>query len=140
MAPASKNRVKVYHLNAEGSWEDQGTGYASIHDKCIYCNAEEGEHPILEAPISMEEIYQRQGETIISWNDPQVGMDLALSFQEAENCQVVWEELCSVQGRAEASTFRVESPTDSGVEYERGSNGAELPEPDMVHIYSWSSP
>jgi len=134
MAPASKNRVKVYHLNAEGSWEDQGTGYASIHDKCIYCNAEEGEHPILEAPISMEEIYQRQGETIISWNDPQVGMDLALSFQEAENCQVVWEELCSVQGRAEASTFRVESPTDSGVEYERGSNGAELPEPDMEHL------
>ena len=74
----------MYHLNAEGSWEDQGTGYASIHDKCIYCNAEEanskpylpglyrqgeyltsffvqGEHPILEAPISMEEIYQRQG-------------------------------------------------------------------------------
>lgn len=33
--------VQVYHLNAEGAWEDQGTGFAAITDKCIYCHAEE---------------------------------------------------------------------------------------------------
>lgn len=134
MAP-SKNRVKVYHLNGEGSWEDQGTGYASISEKCIYCHAEEqGTQLILEAPISQDDIYQRQGETIISWNDPSVGMDLALSFQDSENCQVVWEELCAVQGRADAGSFRGESPTYSGVEEGAGPNGVDLPEPDMDHL------
>lgn len=133
MAPGGRNRVKVYHLNAEGTWEDQGTGYASINDKCIYCHAEEqGDQLILEAPISMEDIYQRQGETIISWNDPAIGMDLALSFQEAENCQQVWEELCNVQGRVEAGALGTDSPQFNGGE--EGSAGAELPEPDMEHV------
>jgi len=125
----------VYHLDGEGSWADQGTGYASITDKCIYCHAEEGEAAILEAPISMEVIYQRQGETIISWNDPTVGMDLALSFQEAENCQAVWEELCAVQGRAEEGAFPAESPTYSGAGEEgQGGQGAELPEPTVGNL------
>jgi len=133
MPPNTKNRVKVYHLNAEGAWEDQGTGFASIHEKCVYCHAEEGNQLILEAPISLDDIYQRQGETIISWNDPHVRMDLALSFQEAENCQILWEELCSVQGRTEAvGAFRPESPTFSGVADDNGGVGADLPDPDMV--------
>jgi len=135
MPPNTKNRVKVYHLNAEGAWEDQGTGFASIHEKCVYCHAEEGNQLILEAPISLDDIYQRQGETIISWNDPHVRMDLALSFQEAENCQILWEELCSVQGRTEAvGPFRPESPTFSGVADDNGGVGADLPDPDMENL------
>ena len=72
----------MYHLNAEGSWEDQGTGYASIQDKTLFCHAEEvsswdcepggnsrglsyvllqGTDLILEAAISQEDIYRQQG-------------------------------------------------------------------------------
>jgi len=84
----------------------------------------------------MDVMYQRQGETIISWNDPQVGMDLALSFQEAENCQLLWEELSAVQGRAaEGGEFGAESPVYSAVGEEgQGQPGAELPDPEMANL------
>ena len=32
---------KVYQLNQDGAWEDQGTGYAAILNKYIVVHAEE---------------------------------------------------------------------------------------------------
>ena len=41
---------------------------------------------------------QRQGaDTIISWLDPEVGTDLAISFQEAVGCNYIWEQIQNVQ-------------------------------------------
>ena len=48
--------------------------------------------------ISREDIYQRQGgDTIITWTDPDINTDIALSFQEAVGCNYIWEQIKSVQ-------------------------------------------
>jgi len=100
----SANRVKVYQLNQEGAWEDQGTGYAAIMNRYIVVYAEEEEKPstsvvILEAPVVGDDVYQRQGDTIISWNEPNMAVDLALSFQEAKQCSQFWMEVQNMQGK-----------------------------------------
>eukprot|EP00658_Telonema_sp_P-2_P026647 TRINITY_DN2077_c0_g1_i2.p1 TRINITY_DN2077_c0_g1~~TRINITY_DN2077_c0_g1_i2.p1 ORF type:complete len:788 (+),score=157.31 TRINITY_DN2077_c0_g1_i2:262-2625(+) len=141
--PRGLNRVKVYQLNQDGAWEDQGTGYASLANKFVVVYAEEQEQRpstssvILEAPVlptpqvAAEEAYQRQGDTIISWSDPNLQVDLALSFQESERCTVFWTELQVLQGR---------TPEDSGGQYGQGgeqyAQGAQqqLPEPSMENL------
>jgi len=48
--------------------------------------------------ISRDDIYQRQGgDTIITWTDPDINTDIALSFQEAVGCNYIWEQIKSVQ-------------------------------------------
>ena len=39
-------------------------------------------------------------DTILSWNEPETGLDYALSFQEPDGCTEVWEQICAVQGRS----------------------------------------
>ncbi|CAI5532732.1 unnamed protein product [Closterium sp. Naga37s-1] len=36
-------------------------------------------------------------DTIISWTDPEVATDLALSFQESMGCAYIWDQICNVQ-------------------------------------------
>jgi len=131
----SANRVKVYQLNHEGAWEDQGTGYAALINRYIVVYAEEEEKPstsvvILEAPVVGDDVYQRQGDTIISWNDPNMSVDLALSFQESKQCSTFWMEVQTLQGRNIAAQHgcRQEDPQpnpDGYLEQQR------LPEPSM---------
>ena len=61
---------------------------------------ESGEH-LVRARVHMDEnIYQRQQDTILSWNEPETGIDYALSFQEPDGCTELWEQICSLQGRS----------------------------------------
>ena len=39
-------------------------------------------------------------DTILSWSEPETGVDFALSFQEPDGCTEVWEQICAIQGRA----------------------------------------
>ncbi|EEH55088.1 uncharacterized protein MICPUCDRAFT_19362 [Micromonas pusilla CCMP1545] len=93
-------RVKVYRLNDSGHWDDKGTGHVS----CEYMEqsdsvglvvvSEEDQQPLLVHRISREDIYQRQGgDTIITWTDPDINTDIALSFQEAVGCNYIWEQI-----------------------------------------------
>jgi protein phosphatase-4 regulatory subunit 3 len=44
---------------------------------------------LLETRISHEDGYQRQQDTLIVWTEPG-GIDMALSFQEADGCAQIW--------------------------------------------------
>jgi hypothetical protein len=60
--------------------------------------SEEDQQPLLVHRISRDDIYQRQGgDTIITWTDPDINTDIALSFQEAVGCNYIWEQIKSVQ-------------------------------------------
>jgi protein phosphatase-4 regulatory subunit 3 len=68
---------------------------------CIILVSEEDSTPILETRVSTDDIYQRQGETIISWTEPANNCDVALSFADAAGCAELWEQIVALQ-RAEA--------------------------------------
>ncbi|KAL2395173.1 Serine/threonine-protein phosphatase 4 regulatory subunit 3 [Exophiala dermatitidis] len=99
-----KKRVKVYELR-ENDWFDRGTGFCTgqiINDEPrIYVESED--HPermLLETRILKEDGYQKQQDTLIVWtenNGTDNSCDMALSFQEAEGCAVIWEFVQQVQ-------------------------------------------
>ncbi|GLJ36253.1 hypothetical protein SUGI_0727800 [Cryptomeria japonica] len=53
----------------------------------------------LDRVIALDEIDSgvRNEDTIIVWQDLEIAMDLALSFQESMSCSFVLEQICSVQ-------------------------------------------
>lgn len=44
---------------------------------------------LLETKIAKDDGYQKQQDTLIVWTEAN-GTDMALSFQEAEGCAVIW--------------------------------------------------
>ncbi|KAL3683370.1 hypothetical protein R1sor_001392 [Riccia sorocarpa] len=96
-------RVKVYRLNDGGKWDDKGTGHVSLEylerseAVGLVVIDEENNQTLLIHRISADDIYRRQEDTIISWTDPEVATDLALSFQETMSCSYIWDQICSVQ-------------------------------------------
>eukprot|EP00249_Psilotum_nudum_P024111 c29096_g3_i1 orf=446-3331(+) len=96
-------RAKVYRLNDDGKWDDKGTGHVSVEfleqsDAVgLIVVDEEDNTTLLVHHISADDIYRRQEDTIISWSDPEVATDLALSFQEAMGCSYIWDHICNVQ-------------------------------------------
>ncbi|XP_073100604.1 uncharacterized protein [Elaeis guineensis] len=99
----SMQRVKVYRLNDDGKWDDQGTGHVSVdylessEDLGLIVIDEEDSDTLLVHRISSNDIYRRQEDTIISWRDPELATELALSFQEATGCSYIWDHICGVQ-------------------------------------------
>ena len=88
-----KRRVKVYELR-NNDWYDRGTGFCDgtvIDDEpTIFVNSEEEPvRTLLQTRISKDDGYQRQQETLIVWTESN-GLDMALSFQEAEGCATIW--------------------------------------------------
>jgi protein phosphatase 4 regulatory subunit 3 len=47
------------------------------------------ERMLLETKIQKDDGYQKQQDTLIVWTESN-GTDMALSFQEAEGCAVIW--------------------------------------------------
>lgn len=99
------SRVKLYVLKSDGSWEDKGTGNVRIErngsDNKIVIEREESgaeEALMLSAPVSMDDIYQIQQDTLIVWNEPTLHQELALSFQFAGGCEKIWSQIRSLQG------------------------------------------
>eukprot|EP01130_Rhizamoeba_saxonica_P016955 TRINITY_DN7970_c0_g1_i1.p1 TRINITY_DN7970_c0_g1~~TRINITY_DN7970_c0_g1_i1.p1 ORF type:complete len:703 (-),score=164.01 TRINITY_DN7970_c0_g1_i1:78-2186(-) len=104
-------RVKVYKLNEEGTWDDEGTGYVvcdspngTSDGASLKVWAEEDHSQmLLSSVISEEDIYQRQQDTLIVWNEPVDEIDLALSFQDPVGCNDLWEEICGIQSEKRKS-------------------------------------
>ncbi|KAM5568799.1 hypothetical protein ABKV19_016364 [Rosa sericea] len=99
----SMQRVKVYRLNEDGKWDDQGTGHVTIdymersEELGLFVIDEDDNETLLVHRISSDDIYRKQEDTIISWRDPEYSTELALSFQESTGCSYIWDNICSVQ-------------------------------------------
>ncbi len=101
----TRRRVKLYLLNDDGQWDDRGTGHIScqysqeLQGFGLFLRSEADNDELLGQRIVSEDIYQHQNETIITWTDPASNADYALSFQENEGCNEMWEQILNVQGR-----------------------------------------
>ncbi|KAL4913848.1 component of IIS longevity pathway SMK-1-domain-containing protein [Aspergillus aurantiobrunneus] len=98
--PGDRKRVKVYELK-ENDWFDRGTGFCTgriLDDEPrIFVESEDKpDRVLLETRISKDGGYQKQQDTLIVWTEPNQ-TDMALSFQEAEGCAVIWNFVNSVQ-------------------------------------------
>jgi len=104
-------RVKLYQLNLQGQWDDRGTGHICCTfvenlGSCLLILSEDSQKELLKCKVLDEDVYQRQGDNIITWNEPtghseegNGGIDLALSFQENAGCLEIWKRICEVQGK-----------------------------------------
>ncbi|WAO85174.1 SMK-1 domain-containing protein [Fusarium falciforme] len=104
--PTDKKRVKVYELR-NNDWFDRGTGFCSasfetLEDgrkdpRVIVESEDQPDRLLLETKIQKEDGFQKQQDTLIVWQEPSNGVDMALSFQEAEGCSMIWRFVSSVQ-------------------------------------------
>ncbi|KAJ8662157.1 hypothetical protein O0I10_001850 [Lichtheimia ornata] len=96
--PDRSFRVKLYKLDSEGTWEDQGTGYCIYktgdedEPDEIFVRSERDETTLLKSKILDLKEYHRQQETLIVWTEG-AHVDLALSFQEADGCEHIWQRI-----------------------------------------------
>ncbi|XP_076944350.1 uncharacterized protein LOC143614952 [Bidens hawaiensis] len=108
----SMQRVKVYRLNDDGKWDDQGTGHVTIdymersEDLSLFVIDEEDNETLLVHRICSDDIYRKQEGIIISWRDSEYSSELALSFQETTGCSYIWDNICNVQRNLHFSTIR----------------------------------
>ncbi|KAJ5089144.1 hypothetical protein N7532_007828 [Penicillium argentinense] len=98
--PDGRKRVKVYELR-DNDWFDRGTGFCigQVLNEIPRIFVESEDEPnrvLLETRISKEDGYQKQQDTLIVWTE-RSGTDMALSFQEAEGCAVIWDFVNTVQ-------------------------------------------
>ncbi|GAB2294281.1 hypothetical protein Dimus_028493 [Dionaea muscipula] len=111
----SMQRVKVYRLNEDGKWDDQGTGHVSLdyversEELSLFVFDEDDSYALLRHRICPDDIYRKQEETIISWKDPDCSAELALSFQETAGCSYIWENICSAQRNLQYSNLNNET-------------------------------
>ncbi len=89
-------RVKLYQLESEGAgaWLDQGTGNvickSVVHaagpprPAIVIESEDESQPPLLQSKIQTDDVYERQGESIIMWRESDYAreVDYALSFQD----------------------------------------------------------
>ena len=57
--------------------------------------------PLLQSKIQLEDVYERQGESIIMWRESDYAgdVDYALSFQDTAGCHAIWEAIGDVQSQ-----------------------------------------
>ena len=140
----ARHRAKVYCLNEDGQWDDRGTGHAAVQYMpaeeaafIVVLSEEDGASHLLQARVLMEDIYQRQQDTIVSWNEPETGVDYALSFQDPDGCTELWEQICSLQGRpADGPPRETETAMGSASHEDMTQRDAQpqLPAPEMRNL------
>ncbi|KAK3390513.1 component of IIS longevity pathway SMK-1-domain-containing protein [Podospora didyma] len=102
---AEKKRVKVYELR-NNDWFDRGTGFCIAafvqieegqpkEPRVIVESEDQPDRLLLETKIVKDDGFQKQQDTLIVWTDN--GVDMALSFQEAEGCALIWKFIDGVQ-------------------------------------------
>ncbi|PVU89026.1 hypothetical protein BB561_005599 [Smittium simulii] len=95
------SRVKVYELSTQDSWKDLGTGYCSfVYENNSYkikvLSEDEESKYILDNELILTEKYQKEQASLIVWTE-NGERDMALSFQDSESCQEIWEKIKKVQ-------------------------------------------
>lgn len=100
----AKKRVKLYALNENRQWDDKGTGHVTscyhepLDGMSLLVRNETDGSLLLESKIQLDTVYQKQQGTLIVWTESD-NYDLALSFQEQDGCNEIWERICQCQGR-----------------------------------------
>lgn len=112
-AAQERKRVKVYELK-NNDWYDRGTGFCigqyfqspdqppDVVDARITVTSEEDVRVLLETRIGKDDGYQKQQDTLIVWTESS-GVDMALSFQEADGCAHIWEFVSEAQAHLSAA-------------------------------------
>ncbi|KAF3779741.1 Serine/threonine-protein phosphatase 4 regulatory subunit 3 [Nymphaea thermarum] len=128
-APPMAESMQVYRLNEEGKWDDRGTGHVSVdylersEELGLFVVDEDDNETLLVHRILSDEIYRKQEDTIISWRDPELLTELALSFQESMGCS---DQICSVQRNMQFSSLSSlevgTCPTKDNLENSSGSH------------------
>ncbi|KAL5337143.1 component of IIS longevity pathway SMK-1-domain-containing protein [Aspergillus crustosus] len=131
--PGDRKRVKVYELK-ENDWFDRGTGFCTgqILDDEPRIFVESEDKPVrvlLETRISKDGGYQKQQDTLIVWTEPNQ-TDMALSFQEAEGCAVIWNFVNSVQQHL----LTLAAADDALSDDLENINSISLPTPDLANL------
>ncbi|KAI1105281.1 DUF625-domain-containing protein [Jackrogersella minutella] len=114
-----KKRVKVYELR-NNDWFDRGTGFCIAafnitedgqqrDPRVIVESEDQPDRVLLETRINKEDGFHKQQETLIVWTEPSTGVDMALSFQEAEGCAMIWKFIHGIQQQY----HNVNAPDDS---------------------------
>ncbi|PHH81756.1 hypothetical protein CDD82_7926 [Ophiocordyceps australis] len=117
---SDKRRVKVYELRSN-DWYDRGTGlvtatFTTTDDgrkdpRVIVESEEEPNRLLLDTRIHKQDGFQKQQDTLIVWQEPGSGVDMALSFQESEGCTLIWRFVNNVQQAMNHNT----TVTDDGL-------------------------
>ncbi|CAG8474974.1 1937_t:CDS:10 [Acaulospora morrowiae] len=133
-----QRRVKVYQLSRESEWIDKGTGFCTClcnetkDDAYIVVHSEEDSTSVLlRSQILKDQEYQKQQDTLVVWTEP-TGMDLALSFQEAEGCTEICDFISEIKNHMnlENSEDISSSPFDSEIQ----NMTIKLPEPTLANL------
>ena len=112
-ASADRKRVKVYELK-NNDWYDRGTGFCTGQfvnspnstpenpdARVLVVSEDDPNRNLLETQVTKDDGYQKQQDTLIVWTESN-GVDMALSFQEAEGCASIWEFVSEIQTRLAA--------------------------------------
>lgn len=95
-------RVKLFNLR-DNDWQDQGTGYCAVkivetanerkETHIVVDSEEEPGRLMLDESVQQGDNFQRQQDTLIVWTQRQTSVDMALSFQEAADCDTIWKDI-----------------------------------------------
>lgn len=95
-------RVKLFVLH-DNDWQDQGTGYCTVkivetanerkETHIVVDSEEEPGRLMLKESVQQGDNFQRQQETLIVWTQRHTNIDMALSFQEATDCDTIWKDI-----------------------------------------------
>ncbi|KAI1002863.1 Uncharacterized protein K3495_g5341 [Podosphaera aphanis] len=110
---SENKRVKVYELR-NNDWFDSGTGFCTgtyvfneatrSEDARILVQSErEPNVTLLNTKIYKPDGFRKQSETLIIWNEPATSLDMALSFQEVDCCEIIWKFVNNVQQQIQSS-------------------------------------
>ncbi|CDW53421.1 serine:threonine protein phosphatase 4 [Trichuris trichiura] len=148
----------MYMLNEKRTWDDKGTGQVTCFfnehlravilkvvneedGKKVACNCILG-NTMLESQVQQDIVYQKQQGTLIVWTESE-NNDMALSFQDKQGCDEVWESICKVQGKDPSFDTTQDANSDSVSDDDVGENGAvklasepliELPPCEITHL------
>ncbi|KAG8953715.1 Platinum sensitivity protein [Tulasnella sp. 424] len=98
---ADMRRVKLYELIGS-RWTDRGTGLCEglwddeVEHAHIVVRSGTSDVELLRSEIGLNDVYQRQQETLIWWREPD-GTDYSLSFQDVNGCAEIWDFIIEVQ-------------------------------------------
>eukprot|EP00892_Ulva_mutabilis_P008525 jgi/Ulvmu1/6044/UM027_0021.1 len=140
------HRVKLYKLNPAGLWDDKGTGHVALEylpkpkAPGLVVVSEVDYKILLVHKICAPSKYNRQGEnTIIAWQDDDIGTDVALSFQEEAGCNAIWSEIhstCAQTNQAGASGDGGQTTSTAGPSAGPASGGSSHAETSLRALAS----
>ncbi|OAA76991.1 suppressor of Mek1 [Akanthomyces lecanii RCEF 1005] len=137
-----RKRVKVYELR-NNDWFDRGTGFCTAsfstdngrkYPRVIVESEDQPERLLLETKIQKEDGFQKQQETLIVWQEPGSGVDMALSFQEAEGCANIWRFVNNVQQTFQNSLAGADDALSDDLTVEMNQHQVNLPAAELGNL------